>query len=70
MLVLSRKNGESIKIGEDIEIQVLQSQGNRVRLGIKAPKSVSIQRTELCERLSLRIPSPDPSSQIEVATAM
>lgn len=47
MLVLSRKPGERIIIGEGIEVTVLEVHGNRIRLGIQAPKDVSIQRTEL-----------------------
>ena len=47
MLVLSRKPGESIKIGQDVEIVVLAVQGNKVRLGISAPRGISIWREEL-----------------------
>ncbi len=49
MLVLSRKNGESIRLGNDIEITVCQVNGNRVRLAISAPKNVPIRRSELPE---------------------
>jgi carbon storage regulator CsrA len=47
MLVLSRKNGESVCIGSDIEVKVLDICGGRVRLGFSAPQSVDIQRQEL-----------------------
>ncbi len=47
MLVLSRKSGESIRIGPNTVIDVLEVQGNRVRLGISAPAGVSIWRGEL-----------------------
>ena len=47
MLVLSRKVGERIQIGDDIELIVTSIQGNRVQLGIAAPKSVRITRAEL-----------------------
>ena len=47
MLVLSRKKHESIRIGEDIEIKVLDVRGGRVRLGIVAPVEVSVVRHEL-----------------------
>jgi carbon storage regulator len=47
MLVLSRKSGESIRIGQDVEVTVLAVQGNKVRLGIAAPAGISIWRTEL-----------------------
>lgn len=47
MLVLTRKSGESFRIGQDIEIVVLEVIGTRVRIGIKAPVSVPVVRTEL-----------------------
>ncbi len=47
MLVLSRKQAESILIGGNIEITVLRIQGNVIRLGINAPKDITITRTEL-----------------------
>jgi carbon storage regulator len=47
MLVLTRKQGEQIIIGENIRITVLAVEGNRVRLGLTAPDDVSILRVEL-----------------------
>ncbi len=47
MLVLLRKKGESIKIGDDIEIFVTEIKGDKVRLGISAPPDKKISRTEL-----------------------
>lgn len=47
MLVLSRKLGESIRIGNNIEVTVVEVKGNRVRLGITADRSVSVVRSEL-----------------------
>lgn len=47
MLILQRKAGESLYIGEDIEITVLSSEDGRVRLAIDAPKSIPILRSEL-----------------------
>lgn len=47
MLILSRKKGESIKIGDDIEIFVTDTKGDKVRLGISAPEHMKISRTEL-----------------------
>jgi carbon storage regulator len=49
MLVLSRKSGESIVIGHDIKITILEIRGNRVRVGIAAPENVLISRAELNE---------------------
>ena len=51
MLVLTRKSGESIKIGEDISIMVVKVEGGQVKLGIAAPEDVTIYRTEVYERI-------------------
>jgi carbon storage regulator len=48
MLVLSRKSGETIVIGDDIRITVLEIRGNSVKLGLSAPAEVAIRREELC----------------------
>lgn len=47
MLVLTRKAGESIRIGDEIEVTVVQTSGNRVKLCFNAPREVSITRSEL-----------------------
>lgn len=47
MLALSRKLGESIVIGNDIEITILEVKGDQVKIGINAPKSVSVYRKEI-----------------------
>ncbi|MBR2894354.1 MAG: carbon storage regulator [Oscillospiraceae bacterium] len=47
MLILQRRTGESVRIGEDIEITVVATEGNKVRLAISAPASVKILRSEL-----------------------
>jgi carbon storage regulator len=47
MLVLSRKNGESVRIGDVIEVKILAINGNRVKLGFSAPPNVDIRREEL-----------------------
>ncbi|MGN6088798.1 MAG: carbon storage regulator CsrA [Actinomycetes bacterium] len=51
MLVLSRKVGESIVIGDDITVTVLEVRGDVVRLGINAPRSVTVHREELLREL-------------------
>ena len=51
MLVLSRRVGESIVIGDDVTVTVLEVRGDVVRLGIKAPRSVSVHREELLREL-------------------
>lgn len=47
MLALARKTGQSIMIGNDIEVTLLEIKGDQVKLGISAPKSVSIYRKEI-----------------------
>ncbi len=51
MLILTRKPGESITIGDDIKIQVIEIKGKQVRLGIDAPKSYVIHREEIYIRI-------------------
>ena len=51
MLILTRKLGERINIGDDITITLLEIKGGQVRLGIDAPKSISIHRHEIYERI-------------------
>jgi carbon storage regulator len=51
MLVLSRRLGETLIIGDDIKITVLGISGNQVRLGIAAPKNVSVHREEVYRRI-------------------
>ncbi len=47
MLVLSRKKDQSLMIGNDIELTIIDIQGDQVKIGLKAPKNVSIYRKEL-----------------------
>jgi carbon storage regulator len=51
MLVLSRKRGEAITIGDDITITVLAVQGDRVKIGITAPAEVPVHREELYQSI-------------------
>ena len=51
MLVLSRKRGEGIVIGDGVEVTVLEVSGNRVKLGIAAPAEMPIHREEVAERI-------------------
>lgn len=53
MLVLSRKKDESIMIGDEIEIQIMEIEDGKVKIGIKAPRSVSIHRAEVFDRIQL-----------------
>ena len=53
MLALTRKKGESIVIGDNVEVVVLGIQGEQVKLGFIAPKSVSVHRKEIYEQIQL-----------------
>ncbi len=52
MLVLSRKPNETIKIGDQIEVRIIEVKGDTIRIGIEAPKSVEILRGELVQSIS------------------
>ena len=51
MLVLTRKGEETIKVGDDIEISILSIEGDQVRIGIDAPKSVDVHRGEVYDAI-------------------
>ena len=58
MLVLTRKIGDSILIGDSIKIQVVQVKGCQVRLGIEAPKETKIFRQEILENIKKNLNNP------------
>jgi carbon storage regulator len=51
MLILTRRVGETVMIGDDVTITILGVKGNQVRVGINAPKSVAVHRAEIYERI-------------------
>ncbi len=51
MLIFTRKNNESLFIGDDIEVTVLAITGNQVRIGINAPKNIDVHREEVYRRI-------------------
>ena len=51
MLVLSRRKDESIVVGQDVEIRVIDIRGHQVRLGIVAPKSIPVHRREIFDAI-------------------
>jgi carbon storage regulator len=51
MLILTRKLGESIRIGDDITLTVLSVKGNQIRLGVDAPREVEVHRQEIYDRI-------------------
>ena len=52
MLILTRRGGESLRIGDDVSVTVLGIKGSQVRLGVNAPKSVSVHREEVYDRIN------------------
>jgi carbon storage regulator len=51
MLILTRRVGEAVMIGEEVTVTVLGVKGNQVRIGVNAPKTVSVHREEIFDRI-------------------
>jgi len=51
MLILTRRVGESLIIGDDVVVNILGVKGNQVRIGVDAPKEVSVHREEIYDRI-------------------
>lgn len=51
MLILSRRMDEAIFVGDDIQIKILDIQGGKVRIGVEAPRSISVHRDEVYDRI-------------------
>lgn len=51
MLILTRRPGETIRIGDDIEVVVLGVKGNQVRIGVTAPRDTEVHREEIYQRI-------------------
>ena len=69
MLVLSRKKNESIVINDDITIVVVEIRGDKVRLGVEAPKEVPVHRREVYEAIKRNELSRDKDAASEAGAA-
>ena len=58
MLILTRRVGETVMIGEEVSVTILGVKGNQVRVGINAPKNIAVHREEIFERIK----SEDPDA--------
>ena len=73
MLVLSRRAGESVVVGDDVTVTILEVRGDVVRVGIDAPRSVKVHRAELLEELAAsnqRAASPDQEAVASLAVEL
>lgn len=73
MLVLSRRVGDSVTIGDDVVVTILEVRSDVVRVGIEAPRSVRVHRSELLEQLQAanrEAASPDPDAARSLRDAL
>jgi len=63
MLILTRRTGEILRIGDDVSITVLSVKGNQVRIGIDAPSNLSVHREEIYLRTSNKLKEEPPQSK-------
>lgn len=70
MLVLTRKTNESIIIGDEIAVTVLAVEGDQVKLGIAAPKEISIHRREVYEQIKRANEEAAQSSTTDISSAL
>jgi carbon storage regulator len=70
MLILTRRVGETLMIGNDVTVTVLGVKGNQVRIGINAPKNIAVHREEIYERVKREQENGNGMASTEVAERM
>ena len=60
MLILTRRVGETLMVGDDVTVTVLGVKGNQVRIGVNAPKDVAVHRKEIYQRIQKEMEVDDP----------
>jgi carbon storage regulator len=69
MLILTRRVGESVVIGDDVDVTVLGVKGNQVRLGVKAPREISVHREEIYQRIRREKENGGANTHVQNAAA-
>ena len=71
MLVLSRRINQSIKIGDDIEIMIIEVRGDQVRVGVSAPRDIAVHRKEIYVQIQQEnVKAADPSGGADAISAL
>jgi carbon storage regulator len=69
MLILTRRTGETVMIGNEVTLTVLGVKGNQVRIGINAPKNVPVHREEIYERIKRELSGGEVNGNVDASGA-